>query len=181
MHFVPAALCFPVPFQFKCVVQLCPSAMPYCDHHGWGWEPGKGPSSCVGETLSFWLALGVLFSSVRTEQGSGLHTVQYPAGSGAAARVHSAQITLSIAQSIIALTGGILSARPRGMLCGALVLHSLGWTLAWLASAAALQRNPRFARCLLWWWLGGAASNRCESMLCLVTLSREFHICRYVN
>lgn len=140
-----------------------PLEMPYCDPHGWGWEPGRGPSPCMGETLSFWLAVGVFFSSILSKDA--IHPVQRVAAAGSsAARVHSAQITLSLAQSVIALTGGILSARPRGMLCGALVLHSLGWSVAWLVSAAAMQRNPAHCKSLLWWWLAGAVSNRCVSL-----------------
>lgn len=134
--------------------------MPYCDPHGWGWEPGRGPSPCVSETLSFLLAVVIFVSSILSKES--MHPVQRAAAAGSpAAKVHSAQIALSIAQAIIALTGGFLSARPRGMLCGALVLHSLGWTFAWLASAAAMQRNPAHCKRLFWWWLVGAVLNRC--------------------
>lgn len=134
--------------------------MSYCDPHGWGWEPGQGPSPCMAETLSFLLAVGIFVTSILSKDS--MRPVQRAAAAGSlAARVHSAQITLSLVQAVIALTGGFLSARPRGMLCGALVLHSLGWTFAWLASAAAMQRNPAYCKRLFWWWLAGAVSNRC--------------------
>lgn len=142
----------------------CTTVMPYCDPHGWAWEPGQGPSPCMGETLSFFLALGVFFSSVLSK--GMMHPVQRAAvAASSAAKIHTTQILLSLAQAVLAVTVGMLSARPPGMLCGALVLHSMGWTVAWLASALVMQRNPAFCRRLLWWWLVCALSNRWAKLL----------------
>ena len=141
------------------------SAIPYCDHHGWRWD-GSGPSPCMGETISFWLAVfGCLCSGLTS---SSYFTVQRRASLAGSfgAKVHGVQIALSLAQSIVALIGGVLSARPSGMLCGALLLHTLGWTVAWLASAFAISRNADLCKRLVWWWLGGAITNRYVSRGC---------------
>ncbi|CAM9483306.1 unnamed protein product [Scytosiphon promiscuus] len=126
--------------------------MPFCDAHGWRWEPGQGPSPCVGETISLFLACGVLLYTIPLTKDV-LHPFQRAAAAGStAARIHAVQVSLAIVQALIALTGGMLSARPRGMLCGALVLHSLAWPAAWFTSATAMQRSPDCSKGLLWFW-----------------------------
>lgn len=157
--------------------------MRFCDHHGWRWDPGQGPSPCMGETMSFWLALGFLGTAtiwankrndnIRRGRSSYfpntlLQPHQYDtavssgqnAGWASARRAHRAQVALSLVQAGISLANGLLCARPEGMLCAALVLHTLGWASAWLVSASELRRNPRLSKALLWWWLAGAISNR---------------------
>lgn len=133
--------------------------LPYCDNHGWRWDPGVGPSPCVGETISFCLAVTGLLCSTLSQSSLPVQQRVSIAGS-TAAKVHSAQIALSLGQAFVALGGGIISSRPGGMLCGALILHSLGWSLAWLFSAIAISRNAALCKRLVWWWLGGAISNR---------------------
>lgn len=160
--------------------------MRYCDHQGWSWDPVQGPSPCVGETMSLWLALGFLVSATRTTSSRRGDTAggpyyryaglspstlvqpnQYRAPSssgrvwGAARRIHRMQVALCLFQTVVALANGLLCSRPRGMLSLSLVLHTAGWTLAWAVGASELRRNPSLSRVLVWWWLAGAVSNRC--------------------
>lgn len=147
--------------------------MRFCDHHGWGWEPGQGPSPCVGETLSFWLALGFLATATwATGKSRGRapyyryasNTLVQPyecIGSEPAKRIHRAQVALSLLQALISVANGLLCSRPGGMLCLALLMHTLTWTWAWTVAASELRRNPSLSKALLWWWLLGAVSNRC--------------------
>lgn len=138
----------------------CVGLMSFCDAHGWRWEPGQGPSPCVGETISLFLACGVLLYTIPLTKDI-LHPFQRAAAAGStAARIHAVQVSLAIVQALIALTGGLLSARPRGMLCGALVLHSLAWPAAWFTSATAMQRSPDCSKGLLWFWCCALVLNR---------------------
>ena len=135
--------------------------LPFCDHHGWRWEPGQGPSPCIGETTSFLLALCVLFFSVSVIRGADRrgHRAAFPNRS-CADHVHAAQMVLSIALAIAAVAGGVLIARSRGMLCVALALHSVFWSFSWAISACTMQRSPRSCRRLLWFWCCALVSNR---------------------
>lgn len=115
-------------------------------------------------------ATAVLFLILRTNCCSFFFFYHHPytraqtlATGSAAARIHAAQIVLSIAQAVVALIVGMLSARPRGMLCGALVLHSVGWPAAWLMSGVALKRTPRSSKALLWFWCCALVLNRWET------------------
>lgn len=148
-------------------------SMPLCDAHGWRWEPGQGPSPCVGETVSLFLACGVLLYTIPLTKDV-LHPFQRAAAAGSmAARIHAVQVSLAIVQALIALTGGMLSARPRGLLCGALVLHSLAWPAAWFTSATAMQRSPDCSKGLLWFWCCALVLNRWAAS------SRTNRLCRH--
>jgi len=144
-----------------CLLPMRPHGLPYCDHHGWRWEPGQGPSPCIGETASFLLALSVLVFSVsvirgvdrRVQRAAFLHQ-------SCGYHVHAAQMALSIAQAVAAVAGGMLIARSRGMLCVALALHSVVWSFSWAISAFAMRRSPRSCRHLLWFWCCALVSNR---------------------
>lgn len=138
-------------------------AMRYCDHHGWRWEPGQGPSPCIGETASFLLAFSIFLYAVLAIRGvhQGIHRVAFNHRS-CAYGVHAFQMVLSIAQAVLAVAGGMLIARSRGMLCVALSLHSVTWAVSWTISAFALQRNPASSKRLLWFWCCALISNRCD-------------------
>ncbi|CBN77240.1 hypothetical protein Esi_0038_0149 [Ectocarpus siliculosus] len=134
-------------------------SIPYCDHHGWNWESGQGPSPCMGETASFLLASSVLLYTIPLTKDT-LHPFQRAAAAGStAARVHAVQITLAIVQASIALVCGVLFVRPRGMLSGANLLYSMSWTAASCTMAVALQRHPDCSKTLIWFWCGALVVN----------------------
>lgn len=139
--------------------------MRYCDHHGWRWEPGQGPSPCIGETTSFVLGFAIFVYAVMAIRGvhQGLHRVVYNVRSCAYA-VHAFQMVLCVAQAALAVAGGMLIARSRGMLCVALSLHSATWAVSWSISAFALLYNPASSKRLMWFWCCALISNRCDEL-----------------
>lgn len=153
--------------------------MRYCDHHGWRWEPGQGPSPCIGETASFVLALAVFLFAVTVIRGvhhQGLHhRVAYNPRSCAYA-VHAFQMVLCVAQAALTVAGGVLIARSRGMLCVALSLHSATWAVSWAISAFALLRSPASSKRSLWFWCCALISNRCDERQRL-SFVRDFMLC----
>lgn len=158
-------------------------AMRYCDHHGWRWEPGQGPSPCIGETASYLLAFAVFLYAVAAIRGvqRGLHRVTYDHRSCAYA-VHAFQMVLSVAQGVLAVAGGVLIARPRGMLCVALSLHSVSWAVSWTISALALLRCPASSKRLMWFWCCALITNRWVScaMLCTRVLIESWNHYEYM-
>eukprot|EP00752_Nemacystus_decipiens_P011084 g9848.t1 len=68
-------------------------------------------------------------------------------------------MVLCVAQAALAVAGGMLIARSRGMLCVALSLHSGTWAISWAISAFALLYNPASSKRLMWFWCCALISN----------------------